>query len=239
MLAAMLAGHAQTEIDRFNVGPYIVEYNGPGDVRYRIRDNVNLYEFYDLKRDTTVIALATEVPLKKAIGIDGYVGANRFASKEIGLQGVWKQLVANNLYFNGGLSIEFGLTDYGKNALKRSMFELGIPIQIEYGKLNRQYASLYGSFGIAPTFYSTINAEGGQIPTKEVDGKQVEIDVKKAGFLIAPSLEFGGNIPVGSIIMRIGVYARYKINCTPGDFDVYTKGGAGRMFLGAKIGIVL
>jgi len=239
MLAGIITCQAQNVIDNFNVGPYTVEYNGQGDVKYRLRDNVDLYEFYELKMDTTIIALATEVPIKQAIEIDGYVGANRFASKEIGLQGVWKKLVGNNLYFNGGLSIAFGLTDFGKNALKRNMFELGIPLQIEYGKLNHQYASLYGSFGISPTFYSTMKAEGGTVPTEVVDGKIVETDVKKAGFLIAPSLEFGGNIPLGSTIIRIGVYARYKINCTLGDFDVYTKGGAGRMFLGAKIGFVL
>ena len=63
-------------------------------------------------------------------------------------------------------------------------------------------------------------------------------DIKKSGFLVAPSLEFGGNLPVGNTVMRIGVYGTYKINCTTSDFDVYKK-VAGRMFLGAKIGIVL
>lgn len=239
MLVGIFTCSAQTVIDNFNVGPYIVDYNGQGDVKYRLRDNINLYEFFELKMDTTVIALAKEVPVKHAIEIAGNVGANRYASKEIGLEGVWKQLIGKNLYFNGGLLLNFGLTNYGKDALKRNMLEIGIPLQIELGKLNHQYASLYGSFGITPTFYSTMKAEGGVIPTKEVDGQKVEIDVKKSGFLVAPSLEFGGNIPVGSTIMRIGVYAKYKINCTTSDFDVYTKGGAGRMFLGAKIGFVL
>ena len=239
MLVGIFTCSAQTVIDNFNVGPYIVDYNGQGDVKYRLRDNINLYEFFELQMDTTVISLAKEIPVKHAIEIAGNVGANRYASKEIGLEGVWKQLVGKNLYFNGGLLLNFGITNYGKDLLKRNMLEIGIPLQIELGKLNHQYASLYGSFGITPTFYSTMKAEGGGIPTKEVDGKVENIDVKKSGFLIAPSLEFGGNIPVGSTIMRIGVYAKYKINCTTGDFDVYTKGGAGRMFLGAKIGFVL
>jgi len=239
MLVGIFTCSAQTVIDNFNVGPYIVDYNGQGDVKYRLRDNINLYEFFELQMDTTVISLAKEVPVKHAIEIAGNVGANRYASKEIGLEGVWKQLVGKNLYFNGGLLLNFGITNYGKNMLQRNMLEIGIPLQIELGKLNHQYASLYGLFGITPTFYSTMKVEGGNIPTKEVDGKVETIDVKKSGFLIAPSLEFGGNIPVGSTIMRIGVYAKYKINCTTGDFDVYTKGGAGRMFLGAKIGFVL
>jgi len=232
MLVGMITCPAQTVIDNFNVGPYIVDYNGQGDVNYRLRDNINLYEFFELKMDTTVISLAKEVPVKHAIEIAGNVGANRYASKEIGLEGVWKQLVGKNLYFNGGLSLNFGITNLGKEALKRTMLEIGIPLQIELGKLNHQYASLYGSFGITPTFYSTMNAEIWENGVKKDD-------VKKSGFLIAPSLEFGGNIPVGSTIMRIGVYAKYKINCTAGDFNVYTVGNAGRMFLGAKIGFVL
>lgn len=238
-LAGVITCFAQTVIDNFNVGPYIVDYNGQGDVKYRLRDNINLYEFFELKMDTTVISMAEEIPVEHAIEIAGNVGANRYAPKEIGLEGVWKQLVGKNLYFNGGLLLNFGLANYGKGSFQRNMLEIGVPLQIELGKLNHQYASLYGSLGITPTFYSTMKAEGGGVPTKEVEGKTVDIDVKKSGFLIAPTLEFGGNIPVGSTIMRIGVYAKYKINCTTSDFDVYTKGRAGRMFLGAKIGIVL
>ena len=67
---------------------------------------------------------------------------------------------------------------------------------------------------------------------------EADKDLKKSGFLIAPSLEFGGNIPVSGTIMRIGVYGIYKINCTTNNYDVY-KQSAGRCFLGAKIGVVL
>ena len=267
LLSGLLSGFAQSEIDNFNVGPYTVDYNGQGDVKYRLRDNINLYEFFDLQRDTTVITLANEIPLKHAIEIGGYIGANRYASKEIYLNGVWKQLVAKNLYFNGGLSIGFDLTKSGK--VTRNMFEFGIPLQIELGKLNHQYASLYGMFGITPTFYTTMKAEGenaplviskdksGHIDEPEVSPKKTnaadnitapetpidtddvphKANLKKSGFLIAPMLELGGNIPVKGTILRIGVYAKYKINCTTGDFDVY-KETAGRMFLGAKIGVI-
>ena len=232
LLACVITCQAQTVIDNFTVGPYIVDYNGQGDVKYRLRDNINLYDFFDLKKDTTVIAWAVEEPVRHSIEVSGNVGANRYASKEVGLGGAWKQLVGKNLYFNGGLSLTFGLTNAGKESPKRSMFELGIPLQVELGRLNHQYASLYGSFGIIPTFYSTLSAETWSDGVKR-DG------IEKSGFLIAPALEFGGNIPVGSAIMRIGVYGKYKINCTPGDYDVYGKGGAGRMFLGAKIGFVI
>ncbi len=238
VLVGIFSCSAQTVIDNFNVGPYIVDYSGQGDVKYRLRDNINLYDFFELKMDTTIISQVKEVPVKHAIEIVGNLGANRYSSKEIGLSGMWKQLVAKNLYFNGGLSLSFGITRW-TDGLARDMFEFGIPLQIEYGKLNHQKASLYGAFGLSPVVYATIKAENEKnIPTDPGDGVEHPIDVKKSGFLIAPSLDLGGNIPVGSTILRIGVYAKYKINCTPGDFDVY-KRTAGRMFLGAKIGVIL
>lgn len=232
LIAGIVSANAQTIIDNFTVGPYVVDYNGQGDVKYRLRDNIDLYEFFELQKDTTIVAAVIETPIKHAIQISGYVGANRNASREIGLSGVWKQNVGTNLYFNGGLSLAIGHTNYSQ-VQKRNMFEVGIPLQIEWGKLNHQKASLYGTFGITPTVYATMDA-------KTWNGKEfvdADKDLKKSGFLIAPSLDFGGNIPVGNIIMRIGVYATYKINCTAGEYDIYKN--SARFFLGAKIGVVL
>lgn len=232
-IAGIVSAQAQTVIDNFIVGPYVVDYNGQGDVRYRLRDNINLYKFYELKKDTTIVAAVVETPIKHAIQLSGYLGANRSSAKEFGISGVWKQNIATNLYLNGGLSVAAGHSNLTENQ-KRNMLEVGIPLQIEFGKLNRQRASLFGVFGITPTLYTTMSV-------KEWNGEafvDANKDLKKTGFLIAPSLEFGGNIPVGNVIMRIGVYGTYKINCTTGDYDVY-KNSAGRCFLGAKIGIVL
>jgi len=227
IMAGAITGVAeQPVVENFNVGPYVVDYKGPDDFKYRLLDNIDLYDFFELQRDTTIISMATEVPVKHAIEIAGYIGTSPYVPKEIGLEGVWKQHVGKNFYFNGGLSLTFGWTKHDRQTTKRSMVEIGVPLQIEYGKLNHQYASLYGSFGLTPAVYSTM-----QVESKDGSGK-------KSGLYVAPSLEFGGNIPVGSVIMRIGVYGRYKLNCTAGDYDVY-KQSAGRAFLGAKIGVVL
>ena len=233
IIVGILSANAQTVIDNFTVGPYVVDYNGQGDVKYRFRDNINLYEFFELQKDTTIVAAVVETPIKHAIQISGYLGANRYASKEIGISAVWKQNIGTNLYFNGGLSIALGHSNFMK-VEQRNMFEVGLPLQIELGKLNHQKAGLYGTFGIAPTVYSTMSAK------KWDADKYIGVDKnrEKSGFLIAPSLGFGGNIPVGSTIIRIGVYGAYKINCTTSDYDVY-KECAGRCFLGAKIGFVL
>lgn len=234
LIAGVISGNAQTVIDNFTVGPYVVDYNGQGDIKYRLRDNINLYEFFELQKDTTIVAATVETPVKHAIQIAGHVGTNRYWAKEIGLSGVWKQNIGTNLYFNGGISLTIDHTNDIHIKSKRNMFEVGIPLQIELGKLNHQKGSLYGTFGITPTVYATMSA-------KNWNGKEyvdVDKDLKKSGFLIAPSLDFGGNIPVGNIIMRIGVYGTYKINCTAGSYDVY-KLSAGRFVLGAKIGVVL
>lgn len=232
-LVGIVSTKAQTIIDNFTVGPYVIDYNGQGDVKYRLRDNINLYEFFELQKDTTIVAAVVEIPIKHAIQISGYLGANRYASKEIGISGVWKQNIGNNLYFNGGLSLAIGFSDFWQ-VQQRNMFEGGIPLQIELGRLNHQKAGLYGTFGITPTFYSTMSAKKWNVD-KYVDADK---DLKKSGFLISPSLEFGGNIPVGPTIMRIGVYGTYKINCITSGYDVY-KDCVGRCFLGAKIGLVL
>lgn len=227
-----MASMAQTPIDHFYVGPYVVDYHGQGDVKYRLRDNVDLYDFFELQRDTTIISIHKEVPVESTIQLSAQIGFNPDRPKEFGIEGVWKKKLIGNVYFNGGLSLDLTHTDYGY-LLKRNMLEIGVPLQIELGKLNHQYASLYGSVGLVPTVYTTVNTEKwSTIDASRADG------VKKSGFLIAPVVEVGGNIPVGAMIMRIGFYGRYKVNCTPGGYDVY-KMAAGRAFIGAKVGFVL
>lgn len=232
-LAGFLSSAAQTVISHFTVGPYDVDYLGEGEVKYRLGDNIDLYDYFELQRDTAIIAAIEEIPVDHAIQISGFVGANPFRSKEFGLTGVWKQNISTNLYFNGGLSLALAYANFGR-LHKRNVFEAGIPLQIELGKLTHQKASLYGSIGVAPTVYSAI-------AVKDWTGKQFEDEdkeLKKSGFLIVPSLEFGGNIPVGDVIMRIGIYGSYKINCTTDAYDLYQQ-FEGRAFFGAKIGIVL
>lgn len=230
-LSAFLSS-AQTVIDNFTVGPFIVDYKGKGNINYRLRENTDLYEYFGLAKDTTIVTAVPTNPVTNAFAISGYVGANRFAAKEIGLEGVWKHALKSSLFFNAGLSLTVDYADFGSHGVHRGMLEIGVLLQIELGRLDRSTASLYGILGISPAVYTTLKA------TKWNGSTRVD-DVSKTGFIVAPRLEFGGNIPVGSTIMRLGVYGVYKINCTAGDYNVYTIGGAGRMFLGAKIGVVL
>lgn len=236
LIAGIFSGYAQTEIDNFTVGPYDVDYNGPGDVKYRLRDNINLYEFFELRKDTTIITKNVEIPLQHAIQVSLNVGTGTTSPKEIGLEGVWKQRMAKNLYLGAGLSFNLACSTLESKVDKTALFEAGIPIRLEFSNPCRQKSSLYGSIGLMPTLYSTvINDEWKVVPEgdKTPDTKQKEEGPKKSGFMLTPSLEFGGYIPVGNIIMQVGVYGLYKINCTTSVSTI------GKVFCGAKIGIVI
>lgn len=238
LIAVIFSSNAQTEIDNFTVGPYDVDYNGPGDVKYRLRDNINLYEFFELRKDTTIITQNVEIPLRRAIQISLNVGTGTHSSKEIGLEGVWKQRMANSLYLGAGLSFNLACSTLESKVDKKALFEAGIPIRLEFSNLCRQKGSLYGSIGFMPTLYSTVISDKWVANKEKPDDGPTKIEgEKKTGFMIAPSLEFGGYIPVGKIIMQVGVYGLYKINCTTSDVNVYST--VGKVFCGAKIGIVI
>ncbi len=239
ILFSTVSGMAQN-VDNFQVGPYTVDYYENGEVKYRLRDNINLYEYFGLSKDTIIHVEKETSILKHAVQISGFVESSHSRSpKGIGIEGVWKQLIGKSTYFNAGLSLNMAMNVfYSGTELKRNMFEVGVPLQIEWGKLSHQSASLYGSVGIMPTMYTTLKAEkcemgqGGEY--EAVDGD------KKSGFLITPIFEFGCNVPLGKTIMRIGVTGKYKINCGSKEdgYDIYHS-EAGRAFLGAKIGFVL
>lgn len=225
-IVASITCVAQTPVDNFIVGPYVVDYLGQGDVKYRLRDNIDLYKYFGLKKDTTIVTKNVEtvsVPVKSAIQVSAVLGANLYTTKEFGVEGVWKQNVSKDLYLNGGLSFLFDYTAQNGDAAKRTMFELGVPLQVEWSNLNRQKATFFGLFGLTPAFYSTVKADSG---------------VKKSGMLVSPMLEVGGNIPTGDLIVRISVYGKYKINCSTSDFDVY-KEDVGQAFIGGKISVVI
>lgn len=238
-LASAITGLAQTAADTFNVGPYIVNYNGKGDVRYRLRDDINLYDFFELRRDTTIVASVAPSPVGNAIQLSAYVGSNDLASWDLGIEGLWKQSISLTTHFNVGLSLAMTHRNYeSHNAL-----EVGIPLQIELGRLDRNATTFYGLVGITPTFYSTLG-----------DEDWAAVGGTTSGLLITPNLEVGVNLPVAGKLLRVGVFAKYKINCTANDYEVADHhdpskmvevdydayaNSLGRAFAGIKIGFIL
>ena len=241
-LTISVGGFAQ-DVDNFEVGPYEVEYKGSGDYRFRLRKGVDLYEYFDLKKDTTIkivqsqpSSTSTPTPLKHGIqlgfNMEGCLTNISRYSSVYGISGTWKQAVKNGIYLNGGLSFGFALATVGiQQYEKYNMFELGIPLSVEFSKINKQKACFYGGVGLVPTIYATMSAS--------YEPQRPGIEAQKySGLYIAPQIDFGGYIPWGKQIVRIGLYWRYKINCTPKDgVDIY-QNLIGRTFLGANVGIV-
>lgn len=107
----------------------------------------------------------------------------------------------------------------GDGEFSETMFEVGIPLSIEWSNLNHKKASLYGGIGVIPTFYT-----GG----KNKYGKS------ENGFYVAPRLDIGGYVPVKNVLVRIGLFGQYNIDCSG---DIF-KERIGRLFLGANVGLV-
>lgn len=244
LLVTVVTGYAQNQsVDNFIVGPFEVDYYGLGDYNYRLRKGIDINEYFGLKNDTIRIVQekkAENKPVKRGIQINAFMSIPRFTmagnSNLFGVSGNWKQQFGEIVYLNAGLSLGFSYGKYNYNENKKpcyrkeTMIEVGIPLSVEFTKLDYKKSSVYAGVGLVPTFYGTIKADETSIEGKEQKGK------KNSGFLISPRIDFGGYIPLSNQILRIGIYGEYKINCT-GDVNIYKK-RIGRAFVGANVGIV-
>ncbi len=253
-----IAGYSQN-VDNFEVGPYEVDYKGEGDFKSRLRPDIDLYEYFGLKRDTVIVVSEALSPVTQAIQVNGFMSMPRFPEEGcanlFGVNGSWKRKVGNMVYFNAGLSVGVsygiynamyadtnkvvfnigkpGLLGVAFSSLKKMRFvmlEVGMPLSVEFTNLDREKASLYASIGVTPIWYSTLEKEileSIRLP-EMIEGSENE-------FLVAPRIDFGGYVPVGNRIMRMGIYAEYKIHCF-GDEPIYNK--MDQLFVGANIGVV-
>lgn len=234
LVTAMAQGQVVT--DNFQVGPYEVDYLGKGDVNFRLKRGVNLYEYFGLKKDTIIIETQKDKPIKRAFEIGVSYSTPRFCIKgafnSFGLYGSLKSRVCNSVYLNYGGIIAFSYGHYNEewNNLKDNLFEVGVPLSVEFANLDFSKSSLFASIGITPTYYSTISA-------KEIkDGKEIDAE-KKSGIYIAPKMEIGGYLPVNGHLIKIGVFGECRIGCTKEEDNIF-KQRIGRVFVGARIGYV-
>ena len=237
LLTISMVGLAQV-VENFEVGPYEVDYRGPGDYNFRLRDGIDLYEYFSLEKDTTITVVEPPTsPVTSAFQVCVSMSVprrveNDGTSNVFGIDGTWKKQVIKHIYFNAGMSIALSIGRYGKSysdykdweneKLSETMFEVGVPLSLEWCNLDRKKASLYGGIGIVPTFYA-----GGKDKTGN-----------KSGLFIAPRIDLGGYLPIGKQLVRIGGFFQYDINCSAGDYDIF-KIRIGRAFIGGNIGLVL
>lgn len=231
-LATAMAGQAQ-EVYRFEVGPYDVAYRGIGDHRYKLKKNVDLYQFFGLKRDTVIYQAAEEEPVENACQVNLSFSMPRSVAHGFvnvwGIDGAWKHRIGQCAYFNAGVSLSLATgkyTSYWKNE-RESMFMIGIPLSVEFCHLDRKKSTLYGGVGVIPAFHTSkgITDTGGKVVGN------------KAGLFVAPRVDMGCYVPLGGRLVRLGGFAQYNISCSGEDADVF-KNRIGRFFLGANIGLV-
>lgn len=248
LMAAFSVIAQTTEPDSFEVGPYNVDYYGVGDFNYQLKKGIDLYNYFKLKKDTVVnVQEVASEPVKSAFQVGVFMALPRYvvlgASNIFGLEGSWKLGLSQQVYFNAGLSLGIRMGkfhrhtyDVNKNSMiydnefKETVMEIGVPISIEFTNLDRKKASLFGSIGVVPTFYSGAQGENG-------NDYNTEDNDSKSGLYVAPCIEIGGYIPVGGKLVRIGGFYQNNLNCTPGDYDIY-KNRIGRGHVGAKAALV-
>lgn len=231
-LAFSVSGFAQ-DVDNFEVGPYEVDYKGSGDYKFRLRKGVDLYEYFGLKRDTTIQVVDSNHALIKSgiqigINMETCLSNKSRHSNVYGVNGSWKQSIGKGVYLNGGLSLGMAIATIGIQ--KYNLMEVGVPLSVELSNISKEKASLYGGIGVVPSFYSTMSTKY----EPEIPGEEPE---KYSGLYIAPQLDLGGYIPVGKQLVRVGFFLRYKINCSTKDYDLYYQ-LMGLTFFGANVGLV-
>ncbi len=241
LIAMSVSMVSAQDVDNFEVGPYEVEYKEPGDFKYRLIKGVDLYEYYHLKRDTVVNGKMSS-PVSHALQVEArfrvprYVGVGCSNVPEIAA--AYKFQLSSGVYLNTGVSLalSFGKYERGNEQLSETLFMAGVPISLEFGKIDRAHASLYGTVGVMPTFYGGGKGYDATFAVPKVKD-DIDPDAGKSGFIVAPQLGFGGYLPIGNQLVRLGSFFQYDINCSGGDFDVF-KERIGRFSVGANIGLV-
>lgn len=227
---------SQEVIDNFQVGPYEVDYMGKGDVNFRLKKNINLYEYFKLQKDTIIAESKKVQPIKKGFEVGVTYSMPRFgvggAFNSFGVYGSAKSKVTSNIYLNygGRIAISYGHYNEEVNNLKDVLFEVGVPLSVEFANLNKDTSSFFASVGFTPAYYTTLSAK------ENKDGKDVDAD-KKSGLYVAPKVELGGYIPVNDHFLKLGLFGEYRINCTKAEDNIF-KQRIGRAFVGANIGYV-
>lgn len=235
-LLATTMAKSQEVIDNFQVGPYEVDYMGKGDVNFRLKKNINLYEYFKLQKDTIIAESKKVQPIKKGFEVGVTYSMPRFgvggAFNSFGVYGSAKSKVTSNIYLNygGKIAISYGHYNEEVNNLKDVLFEVGVPLSVEFANLNKDTSSFFASVGFTPAYYTTLSAK------ENKDGKDVDAD-KKSGLYVAPKVELGGYIPVNDHFLKLGLFGEYRINCTKAEDNIF-KQRIGRAFVGANIGYI-
>lgn len=224
--------------DRFQVGHYNVTYIDRYNKKITTIDSIDLYELYNLERDTIINVLPTKfergVQITTNTGVSGLLKESDFTHYDI--SGNLKQQLADAMYLNTGVSLGISTGEYGSlktpHYRKDQMIEIGIPVSLEITNLYQDYkkTSLYGGIGFTPAFYKTT-----KIDTTSAD-KVRNSNQKDFGILVSPRADFGAYIPLFGQVFRVGIYGEYRICCFQ-NISIYKK-RVSKSMLGLNVGLV-
>lgn len=212
----LTAVSANAQVDNFEVGPYEVEYQKYGDYKYRLQKDVDLYKFFNLKKDTTIVV---EQAKPKVISHAWQIGAELMGrlwgfvreATQASVFAQYKLKIGTDIYFNGGVSLGYQANrciDSGMQ-IDADILEAGIPLSIEYADLKQKSSSLFVLAGIIPTYSTTLSQ-------KLHEGNDLG---KSHGIRIDPRIEFGTYVPVGNILCRLGLFFQKGISLSNSDPD--------------------
>ena len=211
LMLVTLLSYAQ-EVQTIYVGPYEVTLKD-GDISYRLSDEKTPYEY--LSR-----------PVKSTWQFGGYV-LPRYAATEtsaiIGGEAVRKFVLLKNMSLNVGGSLDVLLATYSGSG-KQAMVDVGIPVTVEWARLDRYKSSFFGAVGLQPTLYA--------------DFLDSVVAKKPVGFYLAPRVEFGVVFPVGGNLFRLGLRGQYNWNLVYKGDNVFP-GFRSRIFMGASFSVIL
>lgn len=244
--AIALAGSSQI-VHKFHVGPYEVNYLNRDEYDFKLRENIDLNEYFGLAKDTTINNVVKPTkPISHGFQVNAAVSMPRFVpngcSNVFGLEFHYKHQIYKALSFNVGVSASMMCGKYSAlwNHVVDNTLEAGMPISLEVSKPDLRSSSLFVKMGVTPFYYNILRAENRLTgTTSSYKGLQ--------GMVVAPRMDFGAYVPfedfcsddcflTDRLIFCIGTFAQYNIQCTKGA-NIY-RDRIGRFFMGAYVGLI-
>lgn len=237
MLLSASVADAQEVLDHFKVGPYEVDYRGKGDVNYRIRKDVDIRKFFNIENDTIVEYIQPETqPIESAVQVSAVYTMPLFTAgktNSFAIEAAWKKHLSGVMYFNAGLMLGMQVGEYENCNLSENLLEIGMPLSLEFSRIERGRSSVYATVGVMPTYYTTAKAEYLDATRKN---EAVELE-KPSGLMVAPRLELGAYVPVADQLLRFGFCLQMDLNCSNKDYDQF-KLHSGDNYIGFNVGLV-
>jgi len=238
LMTASLVGSAQNTdtFRKFDVGPFEVVDE---DNNYRLRDGVNIPEYFGLKKQMGKNSVQADLFL----GMRGDVDVNTY-----GIDLLWKKRISGSWFLNIGVTAAVPSAKSNKFVDEKSIGTktvkdtmslsvkscyLGVPITLECVWGKNSLVSGYFGFGVTPgiCFIGALGVENEKFNKSE--------NYADRSLFLAPRVDLGIYAPAGKHYVRAGILLEYKIPIA-GESKVKDmfKCGIGSLMPGVSLGMV-